>query len=199
MEVKGKLYTVNDNEISIGLTKLYYDDIYYVKLPEGSTKFIIKALQRPRNFGYGRSGGIGVSVGGVRLSSGSSYRNSRNSTSMLTTELNVKAEHVQPIEEILKTCIPGVQIEERTVKYSEGRRSFLGMSVLIFFLAVLFIFLGFMAGLPSFLSGVQNLAQSLGPVPILIGAAVLVVLLNIIGFITMDKSKTVKIFTAQRY
>lgn len=199
MEVKGKLYSVTNSEISIGLTKLYYDDIYYVKLPEGSTKFIIKALQRPRNFGFGGNGGVGVSVGGVRMSGGSSYRNSRNSNSMLTTELNVKAEHVQPIEEILKTCIPGVQIEERTAKYSEGRRSFLGMSVLIFFLAVVFIFLGFMTGLPSFLSGVQNLSQSLGIVPILVVSAVLVVVLNIVGFITMDKSKTVKVFTAQRY
>lgn len=174
MEVKGRLYTVNYDYIQVAMSRIYYDDLQYVRLPEGSNTFIVTGYQSPAH-------------GTVLHALSRGNRRDRN-RGQLTTELKVRPDEVESVIEIFKNCIPKVKIEERSIKYTEGRRSFIGLSLLILLLAIFAFVLPMVLDfeLPSLF---QNPAVVFG------GAAVLIVVVNIIGFITMDRSKTVKVFT----
>lgn len=186
MEIKGRGYSFNHEMITRSLVRVYYDDIYYVKKPANSTTYTIKS--RVRNSFQNGIGGVHVNVklgNNVRISTNGSSRNrSKNSTTSI--DIKVQQDEVQPINDILMSCIPNVQVEERTIRYSEANKGKIAISLLLIVAAIVLYFCAYFGvKLPEIL---QN------PVVLFGVAGGLTLLLNIFGMVTMDRSQMIKIY-----
>ncbi|MFI3252116.1 MAG: hypothetical protein R3Y60_03130 [bacterium] len=192
MEVRGRMYSITDTEVKFAGTRALYEDIVHVKLPEGSNKFSFKAYKRPLLAGYGHNiPNVSIRVGNSRIST---RGNRRNNSGFVGFSIAVRDDEIQLTDEILRRSIPNCDVEERPIKYSEGRANWIGLSLAFAFLAFIVSFLGYV----GVISSLKDIIESVGLAVIGISLLVFVVVINIVGMITMNKSQTIKVYRPGR-
>lgn len=180
MEVRANGYVISQEGLKCGPMVTYFDDIISVKIKEGSRSYSFKYRNRPLT-SSNNIPKVNIRVGNTRINT-TGNNNSRNSVTSMT--LKVREEEVQTVHQILTDS--NLKCEERNIKYGEAKGGLIAISLIIFFVGIIF---GLMApssmDLPSFLT-----------TPVIVGiVAAIAVGLNIFGMATMNKDQKIKVYS----
>lgn len=183
MELKTNGYTITTEGFKQGFVLTSFSDVKSIKILEGSTTYKIVAYNRPllsnTNVNVPR---VNVRIGNTRINT-----TNRNTVSGGTKGFSIKLREaeVQTMHNIIMAGFAGAQCEERSAKYLEQKMGVFVFSMFIFFFGIIFAMLGpSMIDLPSFLS-----------TGVICGIVLAVVVgINILGMITRDKSKKIKVY-----